>query len=172
MWSTELWIHQQFLRFLPRNHILRQTTSPHFTATIMVQATTTFSLELSPSHHQNPFSSHQPERSAEDMNQAMTHLWLSAALRVKSKLPTTAHETLHDLAPSHLSCLPLAHHTPGTLAFLLFLESVKFFSTSASLLVLGMIMMGCIYWALTMHYVLSKHFTCMNSFHTCSNTTV
>lgn len=61
-------------------------------------------------------------------------------LRVKSQLLTAAQNALHDLASTYLSRLPLVPYTPGTLAFLLFLELVKFFSTSKSLLILEIIM--------------------------------
>lgn len=126
--------------------------------------------------HSPTTKTHSPYTSLKDMWKAWTRPWPTSGFLLH--LEWNQNSLAQPMRPFvtwllHTSPhLPLAHHAPGTLAFLLFLEFVKFFSTSESLLVLGTITMGCIYWALTMHQVLSKPFTCMNSFHPYSNTMV
>lgn len=96
----------------------------HPTTTTMVQATSIFSLDhwsnlkMLPAlshHHQNPSSSQQPEWSVKGMDQITTDLWVSAAHRLKSKLPTTAHKALWNLIPTYLfPCFPCSSHSRHT----------------------------------------------------------
>lgn len=88
-------------------------------------------------HHHNPFSSQQPEWSIKGRNQIMSHPWSS--LHSEWNQHTLLWLMGSSRSGFYITLPAFAQYTSGTLAFLLFLEIVKFFSTSESLLIVGKI---------------------------------
>lgn len=146
MWSTELGIRQQILRCLHRYHALNQTTStiPQPPLWSKPPASFPWTTEVTWKCYLLSLTTtktHPPHSSLNDLLKARTRLPpISGFLLHTDWNPNSLLQPIRPFGTWFLhtsSLVFLAHHTPGTLAFLLFVELINFFSTSKIFTIIG-----------------------------------